>query len=71
MGEDWALEWVIQREEKNIQRVGVVWIPGPDVEREGDGFGLKIHNARNILLIALDVWFQLHSDQLPRRGRHH
>lgn len=32
---------------------------GPGVEREGDGFGLKIDNARNNLLITLDLWSKL------------
>ena len=50
---------VIQREEEQIQKVGDVWIPGPGVERERDGFGMKTDNARNILLIALDVWSKL------------
>lgn len=53
------MEWVVQKEEEKIQRIWGVWIPGPGVEKKGDGFGMKIDNAKNILLIALDVQFKL------------
>lgn len=59
MQEGWASGCVIQREEEQIQKAGDVRIPGPGVETERDGLGMKRDNARNILLIALDVWSKL------------
>lgn len=42
-----------------MQGAGDVKIPGPGVENERDGLGMKTDNARNILMISLAVWFKL------------
>lgn len=55
----WALEWVIRREEEKIQRITDVQMPRPGMERKRAAFGLKIDNARNALLLVLDVCSKL------------
>lgn len=57
----WTLGWFIQKEEEKVQRIAGVQMPGPGMERKGDAFGLKIDNARNALLIVLDVCSKLWS----------
>ena len=51
--------FVIQTQEEQIQGAGDVQVPGPGVENERDGLGMKTDNGRNILLISLDVWSKL------------
>lgn len=49
MQEGWALGCIIQREEEKIQGARDVWIPGPGVERERDGFGMKLTMLKSLL----------------------